>query len=245
MHIIIALLCFSILLSISPTARRLAAVVILLGIGAYALQCGEGGKTASLATTAQAAVSGVSGTPNEQTKACQTQVAKGLACLNLRTEDLEDRVDRRRRGVNIAPILPPRASNIKIPVEPRTVVAPIGLGPNFVEHNGSVMEVLGSVDGGVNITYAYPRRGLWELVAPGTLYVHGQWREGILYATAYVFSHQCGPIPYQVSGGIEPDGNLVLNGPAPLVDPLTCQVIQWIWSDNSTVVFTPFSRYQR
>jgi hypothetical protein len=228
MHVIIALLCLFILLSISPTVRRLLAAAILIGAVAYALQCMK----TPIAAAAQAAIAGASDASNERTKACQTRTAKGLACLNLRAADLPSSLTSR--------------SVPKMPVEhltqPRTVVSIPSKEPVFANHNGSVMQIFALDDGSIDIVYAYPRQGMRELVAPGTLYLRGQWSEGILYATAHVFSHQCGPTPYHVSGGIEPNGVLVLNGPAPLVDPQTCQVLQWIWSDNSTIMFLPFNR---
>ncbi len=100
MHVIIAFLCFFILLSISPTARRLTAIVVLLGIVAYTLHCNEtggSGKSIPITTTAQAGSSKADQpTSNERTRACETQ--KGQRCLNLQSSDLHS-----------LPIIAPRA----------------------------------------------------------------------------------------------------------------------------------------
>ena len=238
MHVIIALLCFFILLSISPTARRLTAVVVFFGIVAYALHCNETGGTKSIPITTVAQAAGISGVgSNERTKDCETQ--KGLRCLNLKTTD----------ETFVSPLIARRtASSVKrsLPVEHIERVGhqvPNGPpGPYFVDNNGSLMQVIPTAHNTVDVIYIQPRQGLRGLVAPGTLYLHGQWHEGELYAVAHVFSAHCGPTPYPVSGGPESgdigDGSLVLMGPAPLVDPVTCRITQWIWSDNSVITFT-------
>jgi hypothetical protein len=111
--------------------------------------------------------------------------------------------------------------------------------PRIVNHNGSLMQVIVLPGDMVDIVYMNVRPALWGYVSPGQVFIHGQWREGILYATAYSGS-RCGMVPYQVSGKVELNGVLVLRGPAPLIDPWTCGVIQWIWSPtNSTLVFYP------
>jgi hypothetical protein len=88
MHVIIALLCFAILLSVSPTARLLTMLVVFVGVLAYVLHCNEGTNSIPIATPVHAAET------NERTKPCQIQ--KGL-CLNVRPS-IEDQVDRRRNG---------------------------------------------------------------------------------------------------------------------------------------------------
>jgi hypothetical protein len=80
---------------------------------------------------------------------------------------------------------------------------------------------------------------LWDWgVRPGTLLFEGAWQGPVLAGTAFVFG--CGPIPYNVSGGTDPNGMLVLRGPAPVVaiSPF-CGVIGWDWTANSTLVFDP------
>ncbi len=110
--------------------------------------------------------------------------------------------------------------------------------PRFVDHNGSVMQIVLLPNDSVDIVYVQVRPGLWGYTAPGQVFVHGQWRQGVLYATAHAAS-RCGPIPYKVSGSVDVNGVLVLTGPAPLLDPWTCRVIQWIWSANSVLAFVP------
>jgi hypothetical protein len=110
--------------------------------------------------------------------------------------------------------------------------------PRLVDHNGSTMQIVLLPDDSIDIVYVRLRPGLWGYAAPGTVFVHGQWRQGVLYATAYAPS-RCDHVPYKVSGTTDASGVLVLTGPAPLLDPLTCQIIQWIWSANSVLAFVP------
>ena len=110
--------------------------------------------------------------------------------------------------------------------------------PRIVSHNGSIMQVVVLGHDMVDIVYMKPKPELWGYAWPGTVLVHGKWRDGILYATVYSVS-RCGPVPYQVSGRVDANEVLVLTGPAPLLDPLTCQVLQWIWSANSVLTFLP------
>lgn len=113
--------------------------------------------------------------------------------------------------------------------------------PRLVDHNGSIMQIVLLPNDSVDIIYVQVRPGLWGYAAPGQVFIHGQWRQDVLYATAYAAS-RCGPIPYKVSGAVDTNGVLVLTGPAPLLDPWTCQIIQWIWSANSVLTFLPPQR---
>jgi len=108
----------------------------------------------------------------------------------------------------------------------------------YVDHNGSLMSIEARA-GFVTIRYVEPKPSLWDWgVRPGTLLFEGAWHGPVLVGTAYVFG--CGPIPYNVSGGPDPNGVLVLRGPAPVVaiSPF-CGVIGWEWTANSTLVFDP------
>jgi hypothetical protein len=127
MHVIIALLCFAILLSVSPTARLLTMLVVFVGVLAYVLHCNEGTSSIPIATPVQAAET------NERTKPCQTQ--KGL-CLNVRPS-IEDQVDRRRSEKSIAPVLPsvPLAQVIQTEV-PKTCAGFI-YPQNYVDHDNA------------------------------------------------------------------------------------------------------------
>lgn len=110
--------------------------------------------------------------------------------------------------------------------------------PRIVNHNGSIMQVIQTGRDTVEIVYMKPKPELWGYASPGTVLARGRWRDGILYATVYSVS-RCGPVPYQVSGRVDADEVLTLTGPAPLLDPWTCQVLQWIWSANSVLTFQP------
>jgi hypothetical protein len=107
--------------------------------------------------------------------------------------------------------------------------------PRIVTHNGSVMtlQVLGD---DIEIRYLVPRPGLG--VAPNTLLLSGRWNGPVLNATAVVFAGPCGAFPYAVTGGIDGFGNLVLEGPSPVIDLIFCQQIGLNWNGNSYLMFT-------
>jgi len=101
------------------------------------------------------------------------------------------------------------------------------------------MQIMLLPNDGIDIVYQQVRPTLWgTYAAPGHVLVHGRWRQGVLYATAYTFLGRCGPIPYQVSGG-EENGALILRGAAPLIEPWTCQILQWVWNEDSVLAFVP------
>jgi hypothetical protein len=107
-----------------------------------------------------------------------------------------------------------------------------------VLHNGSLMSLEVLPDHHVVIRYAQPAPRLYGFVAPGMVLLEGHWDHQTLWATAYVFTRECGAFPYQVSGGVAPDGSLVLQGSAPYVVE-GCVVWGYTWeSSNSRLVFT-------
>jgi len=111
---------------------------------------------------------------------------------------------------------------------------------SFVWHNGSLMQVNRFPGQLIEIRYIRPRPGLWDVgVRPGTLLLRGQWNGPVLTADAFVFSWQCGPTPYSVSGGVDASNTLVLQGLAPILDPYSCGVLGVAPTYNSTLVFTP------
>lgn len=121
-------------------------------------------------------------------------------------------------------------------------VAPVMAQPPgaFVTHNGSLMAIVADARGAVQIEYAQPRPGLWEIgVRPGTVLIRGRWIGPVLNATAVVYAGQCGAVPYPVSGTALPNGVLTLIGPAPIIDPYSCAVLGMAWTGNSTLVFVP------
>ena len=121
------------------------------------------------------------------------------------------------------------------------VAAPAVQPPMQVEHNGSLMIATVLPDGDLEIVYARPRPGLWGVV-PGTVLVRGRWIKGpsgepIMAAISHSFPPGCPPFPYKVTGTTPDAGTLVLTGPAPVIDPYGCVFVEWIWSQNSTLVF--------
>ena len=126
-------------------------------------------------------------------------------------------------------------------VRGRAPVVPTRQPPMEVEHNGSLMIATVLPDGDLEIVYARPRPGLWGVV-PGTVLVRGRWIKGpsgepIMAAISHSFPPGCPPFPYKVTGTTPDAGTLVLTGPAPVIDPYGCVFVEWIWSQNSTLVF--------
>jgi hypothetical protein len=127
---------------------------------------------------------------------------------------------------------------------PRRGPPPEGPPPQthfMADHNGSLMSI-DTDRGNITISYMSPKPWLqrWG-VFPGTVLFRGGWRADSIVGTAYVFG--CGPIPYEVTGRPEPDGTLVLRGPAPIVAIFPfCGVIGWGRTKNSVLVFTPLER---
>ena len=121
------------------------------------------------------------------------------------------------------------------PVAPAAAQQP----PVQVLHNGSLTSLEVLPDHNVVIRYAQPAPRLRGFVAPGMILLKGHWDQQTLWATAYVFTRECGAFPYQVSGGVAPDGSLVLQGAAPYVVE-GCWVYGYTWeSSNAHLVFTP------
>ena len=119
------------------------------------------------------------------------------------------------------------------------------LPPVYVMHNESVMAVFADhATGSVSITYVQPKPSLAAIgVRPGTLLFDGAWNNGALYGRARVFNLVCGAIPYDVHGGIDPSGALVLEGPQLRVNQF-CQPYYFEWTQNSVLVFTPMGGQQ-
>jgi hypothetical protein len=107
-----------------------------------------------------------------------------------------------------------------------------------VLHNGSLMSLEAFPDHHVVIRYQRRAPRLYGFVAPGMVVLDGHWDHQKLYATAYVFTRECGAFPYHVEGGVAPDGSLVLEGAAPYVVE-GCWVYDYTWqSSNAHLVFT-------
>jgi hypothetical protein len=107
-----------------------------------------------------------------------------------------------------------------------------------VLHNGSLMSLESPPDHNVVIRYEQPAPRLRGFVAQGMVLLEGHWDNQTLWATAYVFTRECGAFPYHVEGGVAADGSLVLEGAAPYVVE-GCWVYGYNWqSSNARLVFT-------
>ena len=82
----------------------------------------------------------------------------------------------------------------------------------FLDHNGSLVELNRSTQGVIEIRYREPRASL--AIEPGTLLFHGSEHDGQVKGEAFVFKTGCPPAGYQVSGR-RLDGVLSLEGEAP------------------------------
>ena len=135
------------------------------------------------------------------------------------------------------------APPVAIPTAPVAMPPAPAPAPRLLMHNGSVMQINDVGPGAIQISYVQARPNL-GYVAPGTVLVSGQWAGPILNGTAMVWA-TCAlggrySWTYPVSGGIAPDGNLVLQGPAPVIDPYRCAPITVNYGGhNGVLVFTP------
>lgn len=119
--------------------------------------------------------------------------------------------------------------------------------PRFVDHNGSLMEVISEpTPQTLRIEYVRPRAGMAAIgVVPGTVLLRGRWTgPNDFVGAATVFDPQCGAILYEVRGG-DIGGELVLRGPAPLVAPYPACVVGYGNTNNSVLIFTPMKGYSR
>ena len=105
------------------------------------------------------------------------------------------------------------------------------------EHNGSTVYLVAE-GASREFHYKQPRPGMIEAGArPGSLLFRGRTANGQYVGTAYVFDHECGPRPYQVSGPVLDNyRRVVLTGQAPRVGPYPyCQIEGY---SNDTLEFT-------
>ena len=88
----------------------------------------------------------------------------------------------------------------------------------FWDHNGSVVYLVAN-GSSREFYYQRPRLGMLEAGAhPDSLLFSGQINNGQLSGTAYVFTAQCGQVPFEVKGPIlENGGRVALTGQAPRV----------------------------
>ena len=90
--------------------------------------------------------------------------------------------------------------------------------PTIWDHNGSVMYLVANGQSR-EFHYQKPRAGMLEVGAhPGALLFRGEIDNGQYSGTAYIFTPQCGQIPFQVKGPVlDSDERIVLTGHAPRV----------------------------
>ena len=113
--------------------------------------------------------------------------------------------------------------------------------PLQMAHNGFLMDVRWNSDvKQYEFSYSDPRPSLWGVgVRPGTPLMRGAFQGDQFVAAALMFTRQCGPVPYNVSGNYQ-NGVLTLFGPEPVIDRW-CRVLGNRWDSNSTLVLTPSS----
>jgi hypothetical protein len=106
----------------------------------------------------------------------------------------------------------------------------------YWDHNGSIVYLI--ADGASRQFYYHePRPGMLQAGArPGALLFKGRSIEGSYVGTAYIFSRNCGPTAYRVSGPILDDyRTVVLQGQAPRMDA-ECRV-QGYFTDTLRFTF--------
>jgi hypothetical protein len=86
---------------------------------------------------------------------------------------------------------------------------------SFWDHNGSVMYLVAN-GSAREIYYHKPRPGMLEAGAhPDSLLFKGQLNDGHLSGTAYLFTANCGQVPFAVKGPIPDRETIVLTGQVP------------------------------
>ena len=109
-------------------------------------------------------------------------------------------------------------------------------GESIWTHNGSTVRWVSSGQGRW-LYYLKPRPGLIAIgVEPGTLLFEGHRIGNVLSGTAFVFSENCPPAPYRVEGVIYSETDVKLDGAVPVVDPSSCQVVDYTWDSHSAAL---------
>jgi hypothetical protein len=109
-------------------------------------------------------------------------------------------------------------------------------GESVWTHNGSLVRWVSSGEDRW-LYYLEPRPGLAAIgVQPGTLLFQGHRIGNILSGTAFVFSENCPPAPYKVEGVIYSETDVRLDGAVPLVDPDSCQVVDYTWNSQNAAL---------
>jgi hypothetical protein len=111
--------------------------------------------------------------------------------------------------------------------------APARGGESIWIHNSSMVRWVSSGEARW-IYYVDPRPGL--PVQPDTLLFEGQRLGNRLVGTAYVFSSTCPPTPYIVEGIIYSETDVSLFGAVPVVDPVSCDVVDYTWDSHNAAL---------
>lgn len=105
-------------------------------------------------------------------------------------------------------------------------------------HNGSVVSI-GHGDGeAVIITYLEPRKGLPRSLKGQILFRGTESKTHQFVGIAYTFKNGCPAAPYNVSGSLDSNGELLLSGQAPVRDAKSCAVLGYTTqSGNAQLIF--------
>jgi hypothetical protein len=97
----------------------------------------------------------------------------------------------------------------------------------YWEHNDSIVYLDAVISTGSRKFLYYRPNSRMALAGaqPGSLLFEGRRRNNRYEGTAYIFSHNCGSFPYQVSGDVINDETVIMTGNAPQVDPASCTII--------------------
>lgn len=126
--------------------------------------------------------------------------------------------------------VPPPPPVAPAAVAPPVIAPPVPVDPkkSYWAHRGSTLYLV--VNGSSRELY-YDRSRPQMVAAgapPGTLLFRGVYSGGNYTGTAYIFNRQCGPLPYQVSGPVTNDFELVtMYGQAPVVDA-SCRITKYV-----------------
>jgi hypothetical protein len=105
-------------------------------------------------------------------------------------------------------------------------------------HNGSVVAITRERGNNVVIKYLSLRRGLPGTLKGSILFSGTESKAHQFAGTAYVFKNGCPAAPYEVSGTLDENGEIVLSGQAPLRDLKSCVVVGYsTQSSNAKLVF--------
>ena len=115
-------------------------------------------------------------------------------------------------------------------------VSPARGGESIWTHNGSTVRWVSSGEDRW-LYYLQPRPGLAAMgVEADTLLFEGRRVGNRLFGTAYVFSENCPPTPYAVEGIIYSETDVRLYGAVPVVDPYSCDVVDYTWDSYNAAL---------